>query len=207
MFFWLKSYLRKKLSVMKNLFYIVIFFGWLPFSYGQLYFLNPFENNYFEPHAEIGTRLLVNGSDAFWGFNAGIDDVGFDYNIGVEFAFRPFDKYVYEEVEKNVFYQYDENLRYISLYGGKRFGFIGIADKTEIGLNTGFQLGYLWGNYQGFRKYGKDRGYLSPEISAYYNHQNFYIHLGYSYFKTPSDNQNNMIHLKLSFTLNKNNIN
>jgi hypothetical protein len=156
---------------------------------------------YFEPHAEIGTRLVVNQSDAFWGFNAGMDDVGFDYNVGVEFAFRPFDKFVLQEAEDGIFYQYDENLRYISMYGGKRFDFLGIGENSLIGVYAGFQLGYLWGNYEGLREYENDQGYFSPEASLYYNNQNFYFYLGYSRLETPSDTRNNMVHLKLSFTI------
>lgn len=173
-----------------------------------VYFKNPFENNYFDPHAEIGVRVLANGEDALLGFNAGLNDVGFDYNVGLEFAFRPVDKYVFIEEEENVFYQYHESLRYFSLYAGKRFDLLGIGQKSaKMGAYTGFQLGYLWGNYKGVRTYENEKGFLLPEIALYYSASNAYFSIGYSYLNTPSDDHNHMVNVKLSYTFNRNTIN
>jgi hypothetical protein len=184
---------------------IIYFLLFYSATYGQIYFKNPFEGNYFDPHAEIGVRFLANGEDALLGFGAGLNDVGFDYNVGLEFAFRPVDKYVFIEEDESVFYQYDENLRYLSLYAGKRFDLVGFGEKSaKGGVYTGFQLGYLWGNYKGVRSYENDKGYVSPELALYYTAKNAYFSVGYSYFDTPSDEYNHMVNIRLTYTFNRN---
>ncbi len=128
----------------------------------------------------LGTYITWNISDFLWGFDFGISDRKYNFDLVADYKFRPFAIRVLEKENPTTYYQYWERRAFFSLGLDKKF----IVIKTNnynYGLICGVKESLTFGSYRG-TKTKPDISILTvPRIGVLFASKSFTAKLAYEY--------------------------
>ena len=196
----IKKYRRKLFG------FLCLFIG-LSFStngISQGFFINPFAASYFQPKFGINAGSFFNKDDIIVDFGLAMEELGYDFTVGINGAFRPYYQTVKFKESDHMYYQLNEKVVQFSLDIEKRFYFMQFLNYNKIGLYASLKVGYYYGMYKGLGENRSKQFALDPGAGLSWQFTKVSrISLGYLYFKKNSYREPHMIHVKLSIYFNK----
>ena len=187
---------------------VLLTFGILKNSTGQLVPRNPFNTSVFSPHFGITAESYFNLNDFILSFGMGLEETGYDFSASFNVGFRPYLKKIRvpDENIDNLYYQYRERVTLFSIDLEKRFFFLDYFSKADkhhrFGLYAKGKFGFLNVNYRGLSKSGQSRFLIAPGTGLSWEMKNARISAGYLRFDQGSEISSNMIDITLSLFFN-----
>lgn len=146
---------------------IGLFFGALLFftpikAHAQPIGLNPFAGSYLQPSFGINMGTFFNHEDMLLDFGLGYEELGYDFSITINGAFRPFYNRGKIEMGDQLFYQVKHKAVQFTLDLEKRLYFLQFLNYNKVGIYLGVKAGYAWDLYKGFSRIQNDQFVFLP---------------------------------------------
>ena len=121
-------------------------------GYAQPIGVNPFAGSYFQPNFGINLGTFFNHQDLMLDFGVGYEELGYDFSVTLNGAFRPFYNRGKIEVDDQYFYQVKHKAIQFTIDLEKRLYFLQFLNYNKLGIYVGVKAGYAWDTYKGFSK-------------------------------------------------------
>ncbi len=134
----------------------------------------------------LGTDFIFNLNDFYLSHNIGIKDTRYGIGLELGYMYRPFERKILIEHEKNIFYQVREIRKSIYLGISKDFMIYQNNTNSYFSLFSEFKLYNFWGKYDGLTQKPSRDVIFSPGIGLAFNHYSTTrVELGAKYMDTP----------------------
>jgi hypothetical protein len=114
----------------------------------------------------FGTRYTFNREDSQLGFIVGLSDRRYNLMTSLGFGFRPKTIRILEEADQNLFYQYWEKRRYVSVSIDKAFLLNTGGTAFTSGVFAGFSEVLTFGSYKGSEEKPVTKLIINPRIGV-----------------------------------------
>jgi ankyrin repeat protein len=114
----------------------------------------------------FGTRYTFNRYDSQLGFIIGLSDRKYNLMTSLGFGFRPKTIQILEEADQNLFYQYWEKRRYVSVSIDKAFLLNTGGSAFTSGVFAGFSEVLTFGSYKGSEEKPVTKLIINPRIGV-----------------------------------------
>ncbi|MBW7866847.1 MAG: hypothetical protein H3C31_00820 [Brumimicrobium sp.] len=192
---------------MRLLLFILGFLLIFPIQQGkaQAFLTNPFGASYWQPKFGFSGATFFHNKDFILDFGVGYDELGYDFTVTFNGAFRPYQKTILFEESDKLFIQTKEKVYQFSIDLEKRFNFLEFGDGNKLGLYALGKFSFFWGRYRGFYNSHNQKFIIHPSggFQAEFK-KAFRIYAGYLYFNTIPSASPHMAVIKLNFAIGKN---
>jgi len=152
----------------------------------------------------IGSRYNLNGDDSQLGFSFGLSDRKYNLMTSLGFGFRLKAIQVLEEPEHDLFYQYWEKRRFISISLEKAFLLHSYSSAFTTSAFAGFSEVLTFGSYKGSNANPDVRLIINPRIGCIIRYDLIRLKLGYEFMNLHlKEFSNGWFSVSLEFLLNR----
>ena len=172
-------------------------------TFAQPIALNPFAGSYLQPSAGFSVGTLFNHQDFMLDFGIGYEELGYDFSITFNGAFRPFYNRGRIEIDDHLYYQVKHKAIQFSIDLEKRFYFLQFLNYNKLGVYLGLKSAYAWDNYRGFTLKQNTGFAFQPNAGISWQFSKVSrLSVGYIYRSKSAFENPHMANIKLSLYLN-----
>lgn len=165
--------------------------------------INPVASSYLQPKFGANLGTLFNHQDLLLDFGLGYEELGYDFSITLNGAFRPFYNRGRVEIGDQLYYQVRHKAVQFSIDLEKRFYFLQFLNYNKLGIYLGLKSAFAWDNYKGFSLIQNDGFAFLPNAGLSWQFSKISrLSVGYLYRYNSVFSNPNMINIKLSLYVN-----
>jgi ankyrin repeat protein len=152
----------------------------------------------------VGSRYTFNSDDSQLGFTLGMSDSKYNLMACLGFGLRPKAVRILEEPDQNLFYQYWEKKRFISITLEKAFFMRTFGSAFTTGAFAGFSEVLTFGSYKGSNVIPDVRLVINPRIGCIFGYNFLRVKLSYEFMNLHLKYiSNGWLNVSLEFLLNR----